>query len=107
MNKYGCKNMVFSSSCTVYGNPQVAGWAEGSSRGSTWLGACRGRGSLSSGCRHCRRRCSVPSLPPRLRAFDDLGLLLLLQYVPIDEQHPLKAVSPYGATKLMIEDILR
>jgi UDP-glucose 4-epimerase len=23
MNKYGCKNMVFSSSCTVYGNPQV------------------------------------------------------------------------------------
>jgi UDP-glucose 4-epimerase len=50
MNKYGCKNMVFSSSCTVYGNPQ---------------------------------------------------------YVPIDEQHSLKAVSPYGATKLMIEDILR
>ena len=29
------------------------------------------------------------------------------QYVPIDEQHSLKAVSPYGATKLMIEDILR
>ena len=29
------------------------------------------------------------------------------QYVPIDEAHPLKAVSPYGATKLMIEDILR
>ena len=25
MNKYGCKNMVFSSSCTVYGNPQVGG----------------------------------------------------------------------------------
>lgn len=23
MNKYGCKNIVFSSSCTVYGNPQV------------------------------------------------------------------------------------
>lgn len=21
--RYGCKNMVFSSSCTVYGNPQV------------------------------------------------------------------------------------
>ena len=31
----------------------------------------------------------------------------LPQYVPIDEAHPLKAVSPYGATKLMIEDILR
>ena len=30
-----------------------------------------------------------------------------MQYVPIDEKHPLKAVSPYGATKLMIEDILR
>lgn len=27
MNKYGCKNMVFSSSCTVYGNPQVGGQA--------------------------------------------------------------------------------
>ncbi|KAL4424969.1 hypothetical protein ABPG77_002854 [Micractinium sp. CCAP 211/92] len=50
MNNYGCKNMVFSSSCTVYGNPQ---------------------------------------------------------YVPIDEAHPLKAVSPYGNTKLIIEDILR
>jgi UDP-glucose 4-epimerase len=42
--------MVFSSSCTVYGNPQ---------------------------------------------------------YVPIDESHPLKALSPYGRTKLMIEDIFR
>ena len=29
------------------------------------------------------------------------------QYVPIDEKHPLKAVSPYGRTKLIIEDILR
>jgi UDP-glucose 4-epimerase len=42
--------MVFSSSCTVYGNPQ---------------------------------------------------------YTPIDEKHPLQAVSPYGRTKLMIEDIFR
>lgn len=42
--------MVFSSSCTVYGNPQ---------------------------------------------------------YVPIDEKHPLKSVSPYGRTKLIIEDIFR
>ena len=50
MSKHGCKTMVFSSSCTVYGNPQ---------------------------------------------------------YVPIDEQHPLKAVSPYGRTKLIIEDIFR
>ncbi|PSC71614.1 UDP-glucose 4-epimerase [Micractinium conductrix] len=50
MQKHGCKNMVFSSSCTVYGNPQ---------------------------------------------------------YVPIDEAHPLKAVSPYGNTKLIIEDIFR
>ncbi|KAI3436791.1 hypothetical protein D9Q98_006202 [Chlorella vulgaris] len=48
--KHNCKNFVFSSSCTVYGNPQ---------------------------------------------------------YVPIDEAHPLKAVSPYGNTKLIIEDILR
>lgn len=40
--------LVFSSSCTVYGNPQ---------------------------------------------------------YVPIDEKHPRKAVSPYGRTKLMIEEI--
>lgn len=29
------------------------------------------------------------------------------QYVPIDEKHPLKAVSPYGRTKLIIEDIFR
>jgi len=50
MKDHGCKNMVFSSSCTVYGNPQ---------------------------------------------------------YVPIDEKHPLKAVSPYGRTKLIIEDIFR
>eukprot|EP00889_Picochlorum_renovo_P008698 jgi/Picre1/35728/NNA_003188.t1 len=50
MRKHGCKNIVFSSSCTVYGNPQ---------------------------------------------------------YVPIDEKHPLKAVSPYGRTKLIIEDIFR
>ena len=42
--------MVFSSSCTVYGNPSK---------------------------------------------------------VPIDEAHPLSAVSPYGRTKLIIEDIFR
>ena len=42
--------MVFSSSCTVYGNPER---------------------------------------------------------VPIDEGHPLKAVSPYGRTKLIIEDMFR
>ena len=42
--------MVFSSSCTVYGNPEK---------------------------------------------------------VPINEEHPLKAVSPYGRTKLIIEDIFR
>ena len=42
--------MVFSSSCTVYGNPSK---------------------------------------------------------VPIDETHPLSAVSPYGRTKLIIEDIFR
>ncbi len=42
--------MVFSSSCTVYGNPE---------------------------------------------------------YSPIDEAHPLKAVSPYGRTKLIIEDMFR
>ena len=42
--------MVFSSSCTVYGNPEK---------------------------------------------------------VPIDEDHPLKALSPYGRTKLIIEDMLR
>jgi UDP-glucose 4-epimerase len=42
--------MVFSSSCTVYGNPE---------------------------------------------------------HVPIDETHPLKAVSPYGRTKLIIEDMFR
>ena len=43
-----CAQLVFSSSCTVYGNPQ---------------------------------------------------------YVPIDEKHPREAVSPYGRTKLMIEEI--
>jgi UDP-glucose 4-epimerase len=50
MIKHGVKSMVFSSSCTVYGNPQ---------------------------------------------------------YNPLDEAHPLKAVSPYGRTKLIIEDIFR
>ncbi len=29
------------------------------------------------------------------------------QYLPLDEKHPLSATNPYGATKLMIEDILR
>jgi UDP-glucose 4-epimerase len=46
----GGTQIVFSSSCTVYGNPQ---------------------------------------------------------YVPIDEAHPLKAVSPYGRSKLIIEDMFR
>lgn len=46
----GCFQMVFSSSCTVYGNPTK---------------------------------------------------------VPIDESHPLKALSPYGRSKLIIEDMFR
>ncbi|KDD76925.1 NAD dependent epimerase/dehydratase [Helicosporidium sp. ATCC 50920] len=50
MAAHGPKSLVFSSSCTVYGNPTT---------------------------------------------------------VPIDESHPLCAVSPYGRTKLMIEDMLR
>lgn len=50
MRATGTTSIVFSSSCTVYGNPQ---------------------------------------------------------YVPLDEKHPLKAVSPYGNTKLIIEDMLR
>ena len=50
MKAHGCKNMVFSSSCTVYGEPT---------------------------------------------------------YVPLDEIHPLKAINPYGRTKLIIEDIFR
>ena len=45
-----CMQMVFSSSCTVYGNPSK---------------------------------------------------------VPIDETHPLNACSPYGRTKLIIEDMFR
>ncbi|KAK9814662.1 hypothetical protein WJX72_009401 [[Myrmecia] bisecta] len=50
MRKHKVYNMVFSSSCTVYGNPEK---------------------------------------------------------VPIDESHPLKALSPYGRTKLIIEDMFR
>jgi len=48
MRKHGVKRMVFSSSCTVYGEPA---------------------------------------------------------YTPLDEKHPRSAMSPYGRTKLMIEDI--
>ena len=29
------------------------------------------------------------------------------RYLPIDEDHPLSATNPYGASKLMVEDILR
>jgi len=29
------------------------------------------------------------------------------QYLPLDENHPLSTTNPYGATKLMIEEILR
>jgi UDP-glucose 4-epimerase len=29
------------------------------------------------------------------------------QYLPLDEKHPLSTTNPYGATKLMIENILR
>ena len=50
MKKYGVKNLVFSSSATVYGTPKT---------------------------------------------------------VPIREDFPLSTTNPYGATKLMIEDILR
>lgn len=50
MSKYGCKKLVFSSSATVYGNPQR---------------------------------------------------------LPLSETSPLSSTNPYGATKLMIENILR
>lgn len=50
MKKHGCKKLVFSSSATVYGEPQS---------------------------------------------------------VPVNETFPLSAISPYGRTKLMIEDICR
>lgn len=50
MRKHGVRCMVFSSSCTVYGEPT---------------------------------------------------------YTPLDEAHPLVATSPYGRTKLMIENIFR
>ncbi|MBQ6515837.1 UDP-glucose 4-epimerase GalE [bacterium] len=49
MVKYGCKKIVFSSTCATYGNPK---------------------------------------------------------YVPVDEKHPQNPVSPYGASKLMVEQIL-
>ena len=49
MKKHNVKKIVFSSSATVYGNPQ---------------------------------------------------------YLPIDEDHPITAINPYGSTKIMIEDIL-
>lgn len=50
MIKYGCRKIVFSSTCAVYGNPD---------------------------------------------------------YVPVDETHSLKPVSPYGASKHMAEQILK
>lgn len=50
MDQHHCKNIIFSSSATVYGNPQ---------------------------------------------------------YLPIDEIHPLNPITPYGRSKLMVEEILR
>ncbi len=50
MQEYGCHRLIFSSSATVYGQPQ---------------------------------------------------------YLPLDEKHPVSATSPYGRTKLMIEEILK
>ncbi len=50
MQKYDVKNIVFSSSATVYGNPQT---------------------------------------------------------IPVTESHPLSAINPYGATKLVIEKMLK
>lgn len=50
MQAHNVKKIVFSSSATVYGNPQ---------------------------------------------------------YLPIDEDHPIEAINPYGSTKIMIENILR
>jgi UDP-glucose 4-epimerase len=50
MSQFGCKKLVFSSSATVYGNPDG---------------------------------------------------------VPVNENHPLSATSPYGASKLTVENILR
>jgi len=50
MDAHECKKIIFSSSATVYGNPQ---------------------------------------------------------YLPLDEEHPVAPVNPYGQTKLMVENILR
>lgn len=50
MLKFGCKKIVFSSTCATYGNPT---------------------------------------------------------YVPVDEKHPQIPVSPYGASKLMVEQIMK
>ena len=49
MQKYGVKKFLFSSSASIYGEPE---------------------------------------------------------YLPIDEMHPLKAINPYGETKLMVEKVL-
>ena len=124
MKKHGCKSMVFSSSCTVYGNPQVC--AAGARGRGCWCETSVGIGgelceaSLEAGGGRLAVQSALlphpsprpPLLTPGLRSAPLLPSLLPLlpsweQYVPIDEAHPLKAVSPYGATKLMIEDILR
>jgi UDP-glucose 4-epimerase len=119
MKKHGCKSMVFSSSCTVYGNPQVCGCGDACNAILTaaWGHVNGGRRYRQAGVSQLPspRQPLLTAFPPPnpMPAFPFFSPCLHLvprpseQYVPIDEAHPLKAVSPYGATKLMIEDILR
>jgi UDP-glucose 4-epimerase len=111
MAKHGCKNVSDGAPL-----PRMDGAAPPLPR---WLyrcasaGGCRPHPPNPDPPRHphpgTRRDLPPPRLtrPPQMVFSSSCTVYGNPQYVPIDERHPLAAVSPYGRTKLIIEDIFR
>jgi len=89
-----------------------ASWWEGTVRSFTRepclsITVCRyDRGTTEHRVTCCSGLCNV-SCAPQMVFSSSCTVYGNPQYVPLDEAHPLKAVSPYGRSKLIIEDMFR